>query len=94
MYEVFIFYLETLKKLFNLLDSFEIFPGISYLSFMVAVIFISVFIKIISFGLKDDFQSILTFGIPSYKNKGNSKYVGKHSSEYLNDNYQPRHGKK
>ena len=48
--EIFKFYIGCLQKIFIVLDSFEFLPGISFLDFMIALVIISLLIKLLHFG--------------------------------------------
>lgn len=68
--QVFNFYLLQISKLFNLLDSLELFPGISYLDMLISIIIISVLLKIITFGIEK--YSVYDEETDSYKTKTRS----------------------
>lgn len=72
--QVFNFYIQQLIKVFNVLDSLELFPGISYLTMLIIIAIISILFRIITFGLKS--RSLINEFI------NNDSYVGKHSEEY------------
>lgn len=45
------FFLEQLGKVFEILNNFEILPGISYFYFLLGVMIISILVKIVRFGV-------------------------------------------
>ncbi len=51
--EIFKFYIGCLQKIFSVLDSFEFLPGISFLDFMIALVIISLLVKLLHFGITD-----------------------------------------
>lgn len=75
MYQVFSWYLEQLKKVFNVLDSVEILPNFTFLNMLVTLLFVGLFFDVLRFGLN---RFTFTKDILP-----DSNYVGKHSEEYL-----------
>lgn len=86
MIQVFEFYINQVIKVLAVMDSWVLvdFPRVTFLGLSITVSIICIFIKLIKFGLQDDFQRYVKF---STHNLG---YVGKHT----NEGYQPRHAKK
>lgn len=83
---IFRFFIHQVGKIFELMNKFEILPGISYFMFFLGIIVISIFIKIIRFGYEDDFKNSFRNNLPGL----DIGYKGKHSSE----GYVPKHNKR
>ena len=80
------FFIQQLGKIFDILDNFEILPGVTYFNLMLSIFVICILIKIIRFGYKDEIRQGIKDDLPVLK----VGYKGKHT----NDGYRPKHNKK
>lgn len=79
------FFIQQLGMIFDILDNFEILPGVSYFNLMLSIFVICILIKIIRFGHKDEIRQGIKDDFPVLK----AGYKGKHT----NDGYRPKHNK-
>ncbi len=80
------FFIQQIGKIFDILNRFEILPGISYFDLMLSIFVIYILIKIIRFGYEDEIRQGIKDDFPVL----NVGYKGKHT----NDGYRPKHNKK
>lgn len=80
------FFIQQIGKIFDILNRFEILPGISYFDLMLSIFVICILIKIIRFGYEDEIRQGVKDDFPVL----NVGYKGKHT----NDGYRPKHNKK
>ena len=96
LYDVFVFWIDTVVKLINFMKKIEIFPHISLWDTTIALAIINIIMWIIKFGisryhiLSDDIEWIRTRKEEAYQPK--HVYQGKHSPG--NASYKPRHAKR
>ncbi len=95
--QVYNWYIEQILKVFEVMKSFEILPGVTYYHFLLGLIFIGILLKIVKLGYD---KSLLTRDVmPEYIGKHSGEYLGRHTKtgraiqRQKEKEYKPKHGK-